>query len=72
MVDTNRPVAFEIWDTETRTVIATCKSQAEAFALCDELEPDDREASGMWRYCIEPVRASDPRPPQATVQPEGE
>lgn len=58
MTDTNRPVAFEVWDTETRTIIATCKTQAEAFALCDDLEPDDGDASGMWRYCIEPVRAS--------------
>ncbi len=58
MTDTNRPVAFEVVDTETKSVIAKCATHAQAFALCDELEPDDAESSGMWRYCIEPVRAS--------------
>ncbi len=58
MTDPNRHVAFEIWDTETKTIIATVSTMAEAFNLCADLEPDDAESSGMWRYCIEPVRAS--------------
>jgi hypothetical protein len=58
MTDSNRPVAFEVVDTETKTVIAKCETHAQAFALCDELEPDDGESRGPWRYSIEPVRAS--------------
>jgi hypothetical protein len=65
MTDPNRPAYFEVIDTENHCVIAVCASQAAAFAMCDELEPDDSEASGKWRYIIEPMRpayASDPAP----------
>lgn len=56
MTDPNRPAYFEVIDTCEHRVIAVCESQAAAFALCDELEPDDGEASSKWRYIIEPMR----------------
>jgi hypothetical protein len=59
MVDTNRPAAFDVRDTETGKVIARLPTLAKAMELCNELEPDDQEASGMWRYCIDPVREID-------------
>lgn len=66
MTDPNRPEFFEVVDTKEHRVIAVCSSQAAAFAMCDELEPDN--TSGKWRYIIEPMRPafSDSSPDRAS------
>ncbi|SCB51777.1 hypothetical protein GA0061099_102147 [Bradyrhizobium yuanmingense] len=60
MVDTNRPAFFEVIDTQESVVVAVCASHAAALAVCNDLEPDDREYCGGWRYIIEPMRPHTP------------
>lgn len=67
MPDPNRPVGFDILDTQTGAVLGRYNSHQEAFAICEELEPT-KSPEVRWRYIIEPVRPAHADCPHGCVE----
>lgn len=57
MTDTNRPVAFRIYDRDQADHVSEHPTHDDALRVCEGLEPVLLREDG-WRYTIEPVRAN--------------
>lgn len=56
MTDTNRPIAFEVWDETNNWLVSSHKTHEQALTECNRLE---KEPAGLlgWRFVIRPVRS---------------